>query len=229
MLNDNSNVLFPREQAPLTPMGHYEYCLMGNTTQSVELSNGQFTLVDAEDYLWLKLRSWRNHDGYAATTRIKPNGKPAMEQMHRLILSHHGSDLSGKCVDHISHDTLDNRKANLRLCTRTENNRYSRPRKQTISQLKGVLWVAERNRFKAKITADHREIYLGHYVDKYVAAQVYNMAAAHYFGAFAWLNPIPSEHQLAPAQLLTAISPNAKQVYALALLLLAPLADKEAA
>ena len=46
----------------------------------------------------------------------------------------------GMEVDHINHDPTDNRRCNLRLCTRGENRRNSRPNKGHSSRFKGVTY-----------------------------------------------------------------------------------------
>jgi len=55
--------------------------------------------------------------------------------MHRFII---GVEDSKVHVDHINHDTLDNRKSNLRLCTNAENIRNQKIRKGGSSKYKGV-------------------------------------------------------------------------------------------
>ena len=76
---------------------------------------GKYALVDEEDFPKLSKYKWYlYHTGYAYS-RPKPD-LPSWS-MHRVVM---GSP-EGKVVDHLSHDTLDNRKSNLRVCTQMEN------------------------------------------------------------------------------------------------------------
>jgi hypothetical protein len=72
----------------------------------------KYTTVDEDDYEWLSQYNWYFHDGYAST-RIE--GKTVY--MHRLVMA----TPRGMHTDHLNHDKLDNRKKNLRICTREEN------------------------------------------------------------------------------------------------------------
>lgn len=52
---------------------------------------------------------------------------PKVGRLHRLIMN----PGAGKEIDHINHDTLDNRRSNLRICYRYENGRNKRARSST--------------------------------------------------------------------------------------------------
>lgn len=67
-------------------------------------------------YLWCL-----DSTGYAATNGPPPDRK--MVKLHRFLMN--PGDLE---VDHISRDTLDNRRANLRVCAQAENLRNQMPR-----------------------------------------------------------------------------------------------------
>ena len=102
--------------------------------------------------------------------------------LHRLLLS----PPDGYEVDHINGNSLDNRRCNLRLCTRQQNNGNQRPRRHS-SIYKGVYWNKEHQKWQAKITVNYRNIDLGRYKDEEAAAEAYAKAARRHFGEFACL------------------------------------------
>jgi hypothetical protein len=66
---------------------------------------------------------------------ITPRPNRAVETMHRMVLQ----VPKGKAVDHINGDGLDNRKANLRIATLSQNSaNRKRLDRQTWSRFKGV-------------------------------------------------------------------------------------------
>lgn len=82
----------------------------------LELTRGMFAQVDPEDFAYLSQWSWAFNGHYAfRTARIE--GKKRTVYMHRVIMNT-PEDLD---TDHLNRDRLDNRKANLRVCTRSEN------------------------------------------------------------------------------------------------------------
>lgn len=88
----------------------------------IPLTQGKFAKVDDLDYEWLSKHKWyaqRNaSDGlfYAARGK-RVNGRVIKIYMHRQI-----TDCPpGKEVDHGNRDSLDNRRENIKVCTRKEN------------------------------------------------------------------------------------------------------------
>jgi hypothetical protein len=88
-------------------------------------------------------------------------------------------------IDHKDGDPGNNRLANLRAATRSENvrNRRVRPGR---SGLRGV--IRRGGRWAARITVNGREIALGRYDDPVAAYRAYRRAARRLFGAFAPTN-----------------------------------------
>lgn len=88
-------------------------------------------------------------------------------------------------VDHINGDGLDNRRSNLRVCTRSQNaaNRVM-PRKK--HPYRGVL--RDRKRFRAYINANGQRTNLGSFDSPADAALCYDAAARRLHGEFAVLN-----------------------------------------
>lgn len=159
--------------------------MSGGGIREIPLSKGFVALVDDADFDWLSQWKWHVFDngrGYRyAITKWRPE-KGARQQtiyMHRQLLD----APRGLVVDHISGETLDNRRSNLRLCTPTENTRNSR----AIALYKGVNRIS-RHRWMARIVVDGTTHYLGLYVTPEDAARAYDAAARRMYGEFARLN-----------------------------------------
>ena len=162
----------------------------GYAFRRIPLTRGQYAIVDPEDYERLAQYKWHaNENGrtyYAARAVRGKNGRYRYHSMHREILPVG----KGLFVDHINHDGWDNRKANLRPATRTQNCRNSlkRARKGWVSQYKGVAWRAKSQLWEALITVNYRHIFLGSFRTEVEAAQAYDRAALRYHREFACLN-----------------------------------------
>lgn len=73
-------------------------------------------------------------------------------------------------LDHINGDKLDNRIANLREATRKQNMQNVRQHKHNTSGVKGVAWHSQRNKWRAYIFVDYKQIHLGLFDTKEAAA-----------------------------------------------------------
>ena len=109
--------------------------------------------------------------------------------MHNMIMQP-PKDLR---VDHINHNKLDNRRSNLRLCTKQQN-QWNRRKvvKNTTSKYKGVCWAKKNNKWQASLEFQkdkkRQSIYLGQFISEVEAAKAYNEAAIKHFGEFAKIN-----------------------------------------
>lgn len=153
----------------------------------IELTKGAFAIVDDDDVELLSRFSWQlNADGYAVANVGVGRAHVTIERMHRMIMQ----APSGMDVDHITGNRLDNRKCNLRLATRSQNLQNSRKRTGCSSIFKGVHWMKDNLKWRAKIKVNGKTLSLGCYSDEKQAAKAYNEAAKLYFGDFAMLNEI---------------------------------------
>ena len=102
----------------------------------------------------------------------------------------------GILVDHINHNGLDNRKANLRFATYSQNawNR-KKPTDSGSSKYKGVRWVKDSKKWRAVICNNNRRTHLGFFNDEKEAAAAYDTAAKKHRGEYAFLNLSKSKRQ----------------------------------
>ena len=151
----------------------------------IELTQDKFAIVDADDYDRLCKYKWHavKHERLCYAKTSPPSG---LLPMHRLVLNAPPHLI----VDHINHNGLDNRKANLRLCTVAQNSFNRRPNAQPnkTSKYKGVSLEKKTNLFRAFIHRNKKQYYLGSFKNEIDAAKAYDKKALELFGEFAYLN-----------------------------------------
>ena len=111
---------------------------------------------------------------------IKGNRDSGLVYMHRLIL---GVD-RGQDVDHANGSGLDNRRHNLRVCNRTQNN-ANRHFSASASGIKGVHFETYTGKWRAEIQYLGKRYKLGRFTNKDDAAKAYMDKAMEFFGEFA--------------------------------------------
>lgn len=158
--------------------------------KKIKLTSGKYAIVDDRDYKIYPRSVWRmDYKGYAIRYKYK-NQKRTIVFMHREIMG----DPLGMIVDHINHNPLDNRRSNLRICTKSENCRNRSPNKKGKSRYKGVNRVTGCDRWQAEIATNinglRSRYYLGSFKTQEQAALAYNKKAKELFGEFALLNKI---------------------------------------
>ncbi len=141
-----------------------------------------YAQVDAADYADLIRFKWcRSNDGYAVRSVYNSDAKTISQvKMHRLLLA----PMRGQDVDHINADRLDNRRCNIRVCSRSENTWNSTLNCNNTSGLKGVSWNCGAGKWIARISIQGRRMTLGSFVDKREAYGVFLAAAKRLHGPF---------------------------------------------
>lgn len=170
--------------------------------KEIPLTQGAIAIVDDEDFEHVSAYKWRvnryryvsyaSHSYYIGRTE---SGRKEVGSvlMHRLIMN----APEGVEVDHRNGDGLDNRRANLRLCTVSQNqqNRIQLPR--NTSGFRGVTRIKKyANRWQASIG----NLYIGWYATPEAAAHAYDAKARELYGEFARPN-FPDTREPVPIRL----------------------------
>jgi hypothetical protein len=156
--------------------------------KKIKLTQGKVALVDDDDFKLLHRFNWYAHKRgkcfYAARTVWITKKKSKTVNMHNVIMK----PKSGMFVDHIKHNTLDNRKSNLRLATRSQNNANRSPVNNASSKYLGVGFEKDRGKWTARIRVNNKGIRLGSFNNEKDAAKAYDKKAIELHGEFANLN-----------------------------------------
>lgn len=159
--------------------------------KEIKLTQGKVALVDDEDYEHLNQWKWharKDGDQPYYAVRMDYAYKPKkMVKMHRAVMNVSEPRL---VVDHKNHDTLDNRKQNLRICTVKENTLNRVASKSSTSKFLGVSLNTKARKWVAQIQKKGKNTYLGCFDTQEEAALAYNKAAEVIHGEYANLNVI---------------------------------------
>lgn len=168
----------------------YRRIRYGYGFRRIRLTQGKYAIVDSDDYWELSKYSWYAHKAenscYACRRVHGGKGKKTERMwMHRAVIS----VPAGLMCDHINHDGLDNRKANLRAATAAQNRINSRTaRIKKSSKHRGVCWRAEQKKWFAYVYVGGRAVFTKYFDDATAAARARDRAAKKYHGQFAELN-----------------------------------------
>jgi hypothetical protein len=161
--------------------------------KEIPLRGGRFVaVVDDDDYEYLSQFRWRalihgtdeNRRVYAVrATKIR---------MHRVIWERwHGDIPPGYEIDHREPGEfcgLDNRRDNLRLATKSQNQANQRKHSNNTSGYRGVWWQKQARLWRVEIWVNRTKRHIGYFSDKEQAAHAYDAAAVAAFGEHARLN-----------------------------------------
>lgn len=155
---------------------HNIYDLSGDYGVGYTVKNEVF-YFDLEDYDKIKDYYWSiDKYGYVVNT------KTGIKQ-HRLIMGI--IDCQDVVVDHVYHNTNDNRKQFLRLCTYSENNKNKQPNR-SYKYKTGVDFLEKKCKWRSRICVNYKTIYLGNFDDYASAVKARELAEDKYFGEFSY-------------------------------------------
>lgn len=152
--------------------------------KTIPLTRGLVAIVDDEDYERLNEFKWHaNSEGYAVRAVRNDVREQVRIRMHRSVQGISAIDI--RCVDHINGNRVDNRKENLRVCTRAENQANRKAQRNNTSGFKGVHWVKRSQKWTAQIMTGGKSHSLGYFETAEAAYSAYKIACAELHGNFA--------------------------------------------
>lgn len=151
----------------------------------IPLGRGHVALIDEADFPTIEPFRWHALVRRGVVYAGACPGKKDRLLMHRLIMG----ATKGTVVDHISHDGLDNRRSNLRVCSQSQNqaNQLVQANTRKTSRFKGVS-LNKGGRWSATIQVRGQRLRLGTFGSEDDAARAYDQAANDAFGEFACTN-----------------------------------------
>lgn len=165
---------------PRTPRDKNEIRIDGKTSY-LDLYDKYSNVVgtvkfDTEDIPKIRYTKWRLSHGYAMSDSTKTGHNKHFT--HEIIRTK-----EGQYIDHINHDTLDNRKCNLRIVNKAQN--------QMNSKHKGVS-ICNDGKYYAHIKKNQHMLNLGKYIDRDEAVFARWYAEKILFGEYAYPREEPN-------------------------------------
>jgi hypothetical protein len=152
----------------------------------IPLTRGKSVIVDVEDYHYLNQWKWQcTKHGYAARSISfqKPDKSWSNKTvfMHRVIMQ----TPEGLFTDHADENKLNNRKGNLRICTRSENQYNKLLRVDNKSGRKGINWIKKTSMWVVRVQANKKRQIFGYFKDLEEAKIAHSKAVRLLHGEFA--------------------------------------------
>lgn len=123
----------------------------------------QQVLISPEDADYLQQWSWSLNGRYASRG-IRRGGKYKKILLHRVVAQRSGWNIADKEIDHINRNSLDNRRDNLRVVSKSINQHNAGARKDSTTGHRGITRRLSRDTFIARIQVNKKREYLGDYL-----------------------------------------------------------------
>jgi hypothetical protein len=153
------------------------------------LTKGYVTLVSVEDADLLAAHCWTTIYNNSGTPYARRTARGKNERLHRVITGAVGDAQ----VDHVNHDTLDNRRLNLRPASQSQNGANRPPMKRRSPHIpegmempEGVHFLPSRKNKPFRVQVARRHV--GNFATAEEAAAAYDTKARELWGEFALTN-----------------------------------------
>lgn len=170
------------------------YILEGNIAK-IELRRRNkesfWTIIDLEDLQRVLEYPYSWHAGYRKNTNSYYASTTIHKEHTTMCLNYFIAKVDPKstfCVDHINHDTLDNRKENLRITEVFENSRYRKGKnKNNVSGYRNVMYLkrVKKKPYHVFLMVDGKNTCLGKFSDVHEAGAFAEEMRQKYYGEFA--------------------------------------------
>ena len=157
-----------------------KYDISGEYGIGWTLNTNREFYFDLEDYEKIKDYCWHesvDKTGYHYLVARQKGDKNKNIKMVNIIV--------GKYYDHKNHNTLDNRKENLRKATLSENAQNKSIQKNNTSGVIGVSYDKNCNKWRAYIRDNKKVKYIGYCNNREDAIKARLQAEAQYYGEFS--------------------------------------------
>lgn len=140
--------------------------------------------VDTGLFVW-KIQSGRGRIGSVAGTKtfngyISVHFDGKQYYAHRLAWFFVYGEWPNGRIDHINHNKIDNRIANLRIATQSQNITNMKREIRGVKKLRDC-----RDRYSARIWKDYKEIHIGNFGSREEAFEAYKKTSIELFGEFS--------------------------------------------
>lgn len=117
-------------------------------------------LVKSMPFTWYVKQGGNRGGLYVAANIYDESGKRTTVRLHQWIMN----PSKGMVVDHINHDTLDNRRENLRVVTTSQNQlNRGKGNKGNRTKIQGVSFRKDIQKYRVRVYKDRRLIYSKHF------------------------------------------------------------------
>jgi len=139
--------------------------------------------VDRGDWERVRQYNWRvSRKGYVHGQDYM-NGQSRKVLLHRYLMNFPNSQ-----IDHADRDRANCTKANLRVCTSSQNNGNRSYAGSSKSGFMGVHFRKDTGKYRVKIVHQGKKHFVGNFDDPYEAALAYDRKKEELFGEFAYVN-----------------------------------------
>lgn len=155
--------------------------------KKLNLSKNKQAIIDDEDFIVLSKFIWTYEKSGRSEYASRFIGTPPNRKkiyLHRQILG----AKTGQCVDHKNGDGLDNRRTNLRISTKAQNQMNQRKQKNRSSKYIGVSFDKSRNKWVSYYSINKKRFVIGRFENEIDAALARDEKVKKEFKEFASLN-----------------------------------------